>query len=143
MLTSNLQLETDKDRMAIGQPGPNPHSAIRNDQGTRPTNARVPRLYTEPRPTSACLCRALPPPLTCLLPVCGLHHLIFDEPGMRAALLPSRAQLLQAIEEEEADRAYRLALKPVQMYRTFPLAYEFDSDLPVRSASFLLRGWTS
>jgi hypothetical protein len=73
---------------------------------------------------------SLPTLLCCL--VCGTHHLIFDEPRMQAALLPTRADLLVAIEAEEADRAYRASMQPVQTYRTVPLAWEFDSLLPVR-----------
>jgi hypothetical protein len=69
--------------------------------------------------------------------VCGMHRLVFEEPGLNALLLPGRAELLTAIEAEEADRARRASQEFPPLNRGFPLAWEFDSVLSVRLLSLL------
>ena len=51
------------------------------------------------------------------------HHYVF---------LPPFDLLVEHIHLEEADRAYRQSQEPPQILRSYPLAYDFDSDLPVR-----------
>lgn len=46
-----------------------------------------------------------------------------------AAIVPSRASLIKAIYDEEADRAHRQSIGKAE--RLHPLAYDFDHDLPV------------